>query len=235
MTWFHKLFHQAPSSANSNLPSGNATTSQAAPQPQGTAAQAAFHAISSAENAIREYREALQVPRTANVESQVPGAPRIRYHDMNLLCEKFRNRLEELEVTEDEIDPQPEDDQIEGMLAVREQLERSFNKAESKLDELEGEFPPGQREESALQVDDKVLEKMLMQVETFMLRLAQTAILHDEYRTRVLKRRGVKAKERKAKIEEKAAKHKQNMETLLGASTAVTNTFTALAAAARST
>jgi hypothetical protein len=60
MTWFHKLFYRAPSSADSNLPSGNATTSQAAPQPQETAEQAAAQAaISGAENAIKVYLERL--------------------------------------------------------------------------------------------------------------------------------------------------------------------------------
>jgi hypothetical protein len=152
---------------------------------------------------------------------------------MNLLFEELKFRLEQLEVTEDEIDPLPEDKfQTEGMRAAREQLDDSIDKAESKLAELEGEFPAGQREECPLPVDDKTLGKMLMQVQTFSQRLAQTTVRYDEYRTRILNRRGIKAKERKAKIEEKAAKHRQNMETLVGVSTIVTNTLTGLAAAA---
>jgi hypothetical protein len=152
---------------------------------------------------------------------------------MKLLCKKLRFHLKQLEVTEDQIDPLPEGESpTDGMLATQLLLEESINEAGSILDELEGECT---REESSVQVDDKTLEKMLMQVETFSQQLAQTTILYDNYRTMFLDRREIKAKEKKEKSKEKATKHQQMMETLFGVSTAVTSTLNALADAARPT
>ena len=91
-------------------------------------------------------------------------------------------------------------------------------------------FPVDQLEEGERVVDAATLKKMLLKLRTVTQRMAQAAVLYDEYKTMVVEDERLKVKQRRVKAKEKAAKHARNMETLKGVNDLVVGTLNAGAA-----
>ncbi|KAG7402899.1 hypothetical protein Forpe1208_v016757 [Fusarium oxysporum f. sp. rapae] len=209
-----------PSSTNSNSSPGSATTVPAA---EGQTAQQSQTTLQDVDTATASLQNALQVV----LYSQAPAIRRITCHDMHRVYEELY--LGATRIAVQDIDPLPEEKyQTRGMVRAYQLIMEQVNKVWDSIDDLDQCFPTDDIDSLRI-LEDETLREMAMHVETISDRLKGVMTLYNDYRTSLATHEGQREKKRVEKLEEKTAKHRQNMETL----TSVTASAAAILSAAR--